>query len=335
MSGKLLPLRRSRRARPERRESPDVIARPGAVKPAGNASFPEKLRMLFAEEPTSVIDWLPHGEAFAIHDCDAFVAKVLPKYFRHNNLTSFQRQLNLYGFRRITKGDDKGAYRHPHFQRDRPDLMSLVSRKTRKEVPVPVAVGSPMQLSLGLPEPKAEPAGPSPRLIAAKDHKVSSPTTIARPAPGLNFVALLPYAQQVASAHHLPRMSPPPPPVAEAAPHAPNPQAMLHAPTPVARASGVLVPGYAAAAYAASHAPTGMPSSVNMAALYLKNGGHAGAMRCASRNSDLGLGGELADMGDLHELWDLNEFGDIADLDIEKVFSPPLEMGGVPPPLYT
>jgi HSF-type DNA-binding len=43
-------------------------------------------------------------------------------------LTSFQRQLNLYGFRRISKGDDHGAYFHPSFQRGREDLVKNIKR---------------------------------------------------------------------------------------------------------------------------------------------------------------------------------------------------------------
>lgn len=45
-----------------------------------------------------------------------------------NKLTSFQRQLNLYGFRRITKGTDMGAYFHPQFRKDRPDLVARIRR---------------------------------------------------------------------------------------------------------------------------------------------------------------------------------------------------------------
>jgi hypothetical protein len=47
-------------------------------------------------------------------------------------LTSFQRQLNLYGFRRITKGCDQGAYFHPKFHRGRKDLLQDIKRITGK-----------------------------------------------------------------------------------------------------------------------------------------------------------------------------------------------------------
>lgn len=43
-------------------------------------------------------------------------------------MTSFQRQLNLYGFRRITKGENQGTYFHPKFQRGRKDLLMEIKR---------------------------------------------------------------------------------------------------------------------------------------------------------------------------------------------------------------
>lgn len=78
-----------------------------------------------------VVSWQPHGRAFLIRQPKEFVASVLPKYFKHSKLSSFQRQLSLYGFIRLTNdGADRGAYYHEAFLRGREFLCSKI-RRTR------------------------------------------------------------------------------------------------------------------------------------------------------------------------------------------------------------
>jgi hypothetical protein len=93
--------------------------------------FPVKLyNMLFQvdEEGLShVISWQPHGRCFVVHDPATF-KQLLPNYFKLSKIASFQRQLNLYGFQRLTVGLDKSGYYNELFLRNRPDLVSQIQR---------------------------------------------------------------------------------------------------------------------------------------------------------------------------------------------------------------
>lgn len=106
-------------------------------KPKGGVTvpFPIKLHEMLDEIEkdglASVISWQPHGRAFVVHKPKEFVARVLPEYFKQSKFSSFQRQLNLYGFSRLSAGSDKGGYYHEFFLRGK-SLLSL--RMTRTEV---------------------------------------------------------------------------------------------------------------------------------------------------------------------------------------------------------
>ena len=100
-------------------------------------TFPQKLHMMLSdleneEGGRDIASWLPHGRAFAIHKPKEFVKSIMPKYFRMSRFSSFQRQLNLYEFQRITEGPDKGAYFHELFLHGRPMLCTQIKRNKIK-----------------------------------------------------------------------------------------------------------------------------------------------------------------------------------------------------------
>jgi hypothetical protein len=82
-----------------------------------------------------IVAWKSHGRAFQVYDTEFFVEKILPRFFKQTKITSFQRQLNLYGFRRILHGRDSGAYYHELFLRGKPFLCKAMFRTKVKGKP--------------------------------------------------------------------------------------------------------------------------------------------------------------------------------------------------------
>ena len=111
--------------------------------------FPEKLHlMLSSVDRDDIVSWQPHGRCFVVHNAKAFVTLVMPKYFRQSKLTSFQRQLNLYGFCRLTSGRDRGGYYHELFLRNRPDLCKRMMRTRIKGTGIKAASNPHAEVSL-------------------------------------------------------------------------------------------------------------------------------------------------------------------------------------------
>jgi len=90
--------------------------------------FPHVLYNILNTEDPSIIKWTSSGQAFGIQNMVSFRMQVLPRHFKHDKFSSFQRQLNLYGFRKIVRGREAGGYMHKDFQRGRLDLLKNVRR---------------------------------------------------------------------------------------------------------------------------------------------------------------------------------------------------------------
>ena len=100
-----------------------------ALRKLKDATFPFKLHfMLNRPEHSDIIAWADHGKCWRVLNSKA-LESILPLYFRHGNFSSFQRQLYIWGFQRVTSGPDLNSYQHAYFKRDELYLASKMSRK--------------------------------------------------------------------------------------------------------------------------------------------------------------------------------------------------------------
>lgn len=94
--------------------------------------FPEKLFSILSREDLSdAISWMPNGRSWRILSSKKFEEKVLGTFFPGIKYASFKRQVNVWGFTRITEGHDQNSYFHEMFLRGRPDLVKNIKRLTR------------------------------------------------------------------------------------------------------------------------------------------------------------------------------------------------------------
>ena len=68
------------------------------------------------------------GIFFPYFYTETFFKEIVPLYFRHSRLSSFKRQLNLYGFEQINIGPYRGGYYHETFHRDNPEACRRMRR---------------------------------------------------------------------------------------------------------------------------------------------------------------------------------------------------------------
>ncbi|XP_061708912.1 heat shock factor protein isoform X5 [Cydia pomonella] len=88
-------------------------------------------------ENNHLISWSPGGKTFVIKNQADFARELLPLYYKHNNMASFIRQLNMYGFHKITSVENGGLryekdeieFSHPCFMRGHSYLLEHIKRK--------------------------------------------------------------------------------------------------------------------------------------------------------------------------------------------------------------
>ncbi|XP_059050898.1 heat shock factor protein isoform X5 [Achroia grisella] len=101
-------------------------------------------------ETNHLISWSPGGKTFVIKNQADFARELLPLYYKHNNMASFIRQLNMYGFHKITSVENGGLryekddieFSHPCFMRGHAYLLEHIKRKIANSKSVVSSDGS-------------------------------------------------------------------------------------------------------------------------------------------------------------------------------------------------
>ncbi|EYU43395.1 hypothetical protein ABFS82_08G142400 [Erythranthe guttata] len=78
-------------------------------------------------ERLRIVSWNSEGNGFVVWSPADFSEAMLPKYFKHNNFSSFIRQLNTYGFKKTAS--KRWEFQHEKFKRGQRHLLAEIGRK--------------------------------------------------------------------------------------------------------------------------------------------------------------------------------------------------------------
>lgn len=120
---------------------PSQLAHSGIIgKPITTNNFVTKLYQMISDpKSTQFINWTELGTSFVVSNVAEFSRTILGSHFKHNNFSSFVRQLNMYGFHKINRTPrsqrsssdiQTWEFSHHKFLRGRPDLLEEIKRKT-------------------------------------------------------------------------------------------------------------------------------------------------------------------------------------------------------------
>lgn len=98
------------------------------MKKSSPSPFLLKTYMLVEDPATDdVVSWNSDGSAFVVWQPAEFARDLLPTLFKHSNFSSFVRQLNTYGFRKITTS--QWEFSNDKFKKGEKNLLREIRRR--------------------------------------------------------------------------------------------------------------------------------------------------------------------------------------------------------------
>uniref|UniRef100_A0A7S0KMR0 HSF-type DNA-binding domain-containing protein n=1 Tax=Micromonas pusilla TaxID=38833 RepID=A0A7S0KMR0_MICPS len=82
-------------------------------------------------ETDDIVSWTGNGKQFTVHKLNDFSTKILPSNFNHPNFSSFVRQLNSYGFRKVEHSS--WTFANYDFFQGGEENLKKISRKTSQK----------------------------------------------------------------------------------------------------------------------------------------------------------------------------------------------------------
>ena len=89
--------------------------------------------ILETPEYQNIIHWSDNGKYFIVQNLHDFTENILNKYYKHNNYSSFVRQLNMYDFHKKRSNQNEHIFQHKLFTKGQKELIPTIKRKNRKE----------------------------------------------------------------------------------------------------------------------------------------------------------------------------------------------------------
>lgn len=115
-------------------EKTQIVKHPSCTEFISVPSFPLKAYEIVSDPNyKEIVRWTKEGDAFIITDKNAFSDQVLPVYFKHKNLSTFIRQLNIYGFKKTKYKNEEHCFAHKDFKRDNKRLLLNMRRRAKNK----------------------------------------------------------------------------------------------------------------------------------------------------------------------------------------------------------